>query len=317
MPMTVSVVIPAYNAARTLRQTIDAVLAQTVRADEILVFNDGSKDETEAVLQSYGSALTFFTQPNGGVARARNFLCSKVSGDVIAFLDADDVWHPRYLEVQLHQLAKHPQVAASFTDHVDIVGTDKYVPEDSLMQAVPRPVVYEPRQFIEQYDHTPMRFQMSCCCLPRKMLAQLGPEPFFTGASGADDSSFHNRLPLLGPMVHAGLPLVAYRIIPSSISANQLRMAILVVTAIDSLEQEYRQPAHAALFKPYRAMVASRKRHCGKFLMGSGDKIAARQQFRDALKASSRPSSVVKSLRLLVVSYLPKFLQPRWPGSWR
>ncbi len=315
--MTVSVVIPAYNAARTLRETIDAVLAQTVRADEILVFNDGSKDDTEAVLRSYGPALTFFTQPNGGVARARNFLCQKARGDVIAFLDADDVWHPRYLEVQLRQLEKFPQVAASFTDHVDIVGTENYLPDEGLAKAVPQPVVYEPRQFIEQYDHTPMRFQMSCCCVPRKMLARLGPEPFFTGASGADDTSFHNRLPLLGPVVHAGLPLVAYRIIPSSISANQLRMAVLVVAAVDSLEQEYRQPAHAVLFKSYRAMVASRKRHCGKFLMGSGDKIDARRQFRDALGISSQPASFIKSLRLLVVSYLPKFLQPRWPGIWR
>jgi glycosyltransferase involved in cell wall biosynthesis len=315
--MTISVVLPAYNAARTLRETIDAVLAQTVPADEILVFNDGSKDDTEAVLQSYGPVVTAFTQPNGGVARARNFLCRKARGDMIAFLDADDVWHPRYLELQRQQIEAHPEAVAFFTGHSDLIGYDNYRPDPGLAQVDAQPVVYPPRDFIRVYNEAPLRFQMSCCCVPRKTLEHFGPEPFFVGASGADDTYFHNLLPLVGPVVHAGVAPVAYRVIPSSISANRLNMSLLVVTALEALEPFYQRATDSRLVSEFRAMLASRRRNCGKYLMGAGRTLEARRLFRHSFKDRPGIMSLAKSWSQLAGSYLPSPLQPKWPGTMR
>ena len=315
--MNFSVVIPAYNAAATLRETIDSALAQTHKAQEILVFNDGSTDETDASLQSYGSAITVFTQPNGGVARARNFMCARVTGDLVAFLDADDVWHPRYLEIQHRQLTAFPQAVAAFSDHTDLAGYGHYSPDPGLNAAVPQPTVYEPRNFISSYDASPLRFQMSGCCVRRSVLETLGPEPFFVGASGADDTYFHNLLPLLGPVVHAGIAPFAYRIITSSISANRLKMALLVDAALGALEEPYRQKGDLELLAAFKTMVASRKRNCGKYLMGAGQIASAREKFHEGARAASSPVSKAKSLSLLVASHLPKVLQPKWPGGLR
>ena len=72
--MKISVVIPTYNSARVIRLTLDSVLRQTVAPHEILVLDDGSKDETVSILNSYGSKVSVIQQPNRGVAAARNEL---------------------------------------------------------------------------------------------------------------------------------------------------------------------------------------------------------------------------------------------------
>ena len=101
--MKICVIIPAYNASATIDATIQSVLDQTHLADEILVVDDGSTDDTFARLSAYGSKIKVFRQPNQGVACARNFLCHQATGDLVAFLDADDVWHPDYLKTQFNQ----------------------------------------------------------------------------------------------------------------------------------------------------------------------------------------------------------------------
>src|SRR5580658_2014305 len=92
--LKVSVIIPAFNSARTISATLDSVLAQVRPADEILVMNDGSTDETSEILESYKSLVQVFRQENSGLAAARNALFRRATGDLVAFLDADDIWHP-------------------------------------------------------------------------------------------------------------------------------------------------------------------------------------------------------------------------------
>jgi glycosyltransferase involved in cell wall biosynthesis len=107
---SVSVVIPAYNAARTIGRAIDSVLAQTVRPDEILVVDDGSSDHLESSLEPYGAMVSLVRQPNGGAASARNLGIDRSHGEFLALLDADDYWQPAKLERQIGIFHKYPEL---------------------------------------------------------------------------------------------------------------------------------------------------------------------------------------------------------------
>jgi glycosyltransferase involved in cell wall biosynthesis len=109
-PVAVSVVMPAYNVAWCVRRAIDSVLAQTLRERELIVVNDGSTDETAAVLRSYGSAIRVLEQPNRGMSAARNAGIRAAVGRYVAFLDADDWWLPEKVARQVALLESRPEV---------------------------------------------------------------------------------------------------------------------------------------------------------------------------------------------------------------
>ncbi len=109
-PPAVSVVIPAYNAAWCVRKAIDSVLAQDFRDFEVIVVNDGSTDDTAAVLAGYGDAIRVIDQPNGGMSSARNAGIRAARGEFIAFLDADDWWLPGKLGRQVELLRGRPDL---------------------------------------------------------------------------------------------------------------------------------------------------------------------------------------------------------------
>lgn len=108
----VSVIIPSYKSAPILPKAIDSVLAQTVPADEIIVVDDGSGDDTADVCRAYGGRVRYIGQENLLASVARNNGIAAAHGDWLAFLDADDVWEPNKLELQLTALSQHP--AADF-----------------------------------------------------------------------------------------------------------------------------------------------------------------------------------------------------------
>lgn len=120
--VTISVVIPAYNAERTILETIESVQQQTFSDFEIIVINDGSTDRTVEILQNVkDQRLKIFHYKNGGLCVARNRGLSHATGEFIAFLDADDLWTTDKLELQLAALQKHPEagLAYSWTYYLD------------------------------------------------------------------------------------------------------------------------------------------------------------------------------------------------------
>lgn len=106
----VSVVIPNYNYGRYLRQAIQSALDQTLKPHEIIVVDDGSTDNSQEVLLSFGDAIVSISQENAGVAAARNKGAEIATGDLLAFLDADDYWHPEKLEKQVQKFSSDPEI---------------------------------------------------------------------------------------------------------------------------------------------------------------------------------------------------------------
>ena len=105
----VSVIIPAFNAAEFMGETLDSVFAQTYKHLEAIVVNDGSSDtaELEKVLQRYPSNLLYIKQENQGAAVARNNGLRAANGEFVGFLDADDTWLPTFLEKQMALLERN------------------------------------------------------------------------------------------------------------------------------------------------------------------------------------------------------------------
>ena len=98
---TVSVVMAAYNYAPYISEAIESVLAQTRPPLDVIVVDDGSTDATPEVLAAFGDRIRVLRQTNQGASAARNRGIEAARGEYIAFIDADDVWKPRKLELQM------------------------------------------------------------------------------------------------------------------------------------------------------------------------------------------------------------------------
>jgi glycosyltransferase involved in cell wall biosynthesis len=313
-----SVVIPAYNAEKTLRATLDCALAQTVSPHEVLVLDDGSTDTTPEILAQYAARdprVKYFSVPNGGLARARNHLIARATGTHVACVDADDLWHPRYLEAHANMIARFPEAVATFTHHVDFVEpAEPRWPEGEAGDPGARARLWSPRALLKAYNFEPLTFHVSCFVISLALLHEMGPEPFYVPGSGADDTFIHNRLALYGPIAHTPERLGAYCIRRDSMSQNQVFMAEKVLKSFEGLEPLFAQHADPQLRRDFAAVHAQRRRHCGKFYMGLDRPADARAQFAAALRGSRAPRSVAKSAALMALSFAPRRLQPTWPG---
>jgi glycosyltransferase involved in cell wall biosynthesis len=105
---------PAYNAERYLAEAITSVLAQTYQYFELIVVDDGSTDSTPLIIQQFADRIRCIRQPNQGLSAARNIAIRNARSDLIALLDADDLWKPTYLERMLNHLNQQPQAAAVY-----------------------------------------------------------------------------------------------------------------------------------------------------------------------------------------------------------
>ena len=115
----ISAVIPAYNSAKFISRAIESVLAQSRGADEIIVVDDGSTDETVDIVGGFGGKVRLICQPNAGASAARNAGIQATAGNWIAFLDADDQWLPDRLRLGVELLQRNPDLAWIAGNYLD------------------------------------------------------------------------------------------------------------------------------------------------------------------------------------------------------
>ena len=209
--MRVSVVIPAYNAAETIAQTIGSALAQTITDLEVIVVDDGSTDATPAVIKSISdSRLRLVERSNGGVAAARNTGIAAARGEWIAFLDADDIWLPTKLERQLVLMQEHPGCMAS-------QGSAYFVDNDlqrlSLSRCLP---VDSPLLAFLRFQNLPNA--ASSWIVKRELLDRIGG--FNTALIILEDWEFSLRIARFGNPLCIAEPLTLYRVHPGNRSRD-------------------------------------------------------------------------------------------------
>jgi glycosyltransferase involved in cell wall biosynthesis len=142
MTPEVSVIIPVFNAAKTLGEAVESVRAQQFEPMEIIIVDDGSTDDTPRVVDGLGPGIRRFSQPNKGPSAARNLGISQSRGGILAMLDADDLWPKGKLALQLGRLREDPdlQVVSGRTQLVSMdetpLGTHRFEGDDRRFSGV-------------------------------------------------------------------------------------------------------------------------------------------------------------------------------------
>lgn len=168
-PDSVSVIIPAYNAERFIADAIDSAIQQTHPPLEILVVDDGSTDGTVDVVRRYGERIRLLQQANRGPAAARNLGLAHARGAYVAFLDADDIWTLRNLELQTASLDGQPGCVLAYGRIRQFVGE----PADELRQSDPAPDAWPEGDVEEALIHDTI--WATCAVVARRrVLSQLG-----------------------------------------------------------------------------------------------------------------------------------------------
>jgi len=225
------VIVPTYNRAGLIRETIDSILRQTLPPSEVIVIDDGSTDSTESTVAEYGSAVRYHRIENSGPSRARNVGAFLATQHWIAFCDSDDLWLPTKLERQMRIHTECPDVDYSFTDFT-IVESGHWLPRSKFEEADPN-FWGSPSRRVDQtiwiYD-TPMlerilRFQpifVSTLVLTRDRYQALhGYEEKFSRAL-AEDLEFTLRNAMRPPIGVLAEPLVGIRRHPGNNSSHFL-----------------------------------------------------------------------------------------------
>lgn len=209
----VSVIIPAFNASRTIARAIRSVFDQTYRNWEIIVVDDGSPDDIATPIEQFGSAVRLIRQSNCGAGSARNTGVQAGRGDLLAFLDADDYWHPEKLRHQVDALASNPSMSLCGTGH-------RRHPQDEITNTWPPDMkVAEPvlisdfaTFFAHPYIGTPG------VMMRRDLFLRLGG--FRTDITAAEDIDLWLRAAYLGGVIYIPTPLFTVTLSNTSLTAR-------------------------------------------------------------------------------------------------
>lgn len=124
----ISCIVPVFNGERYLEKTLESILGQTYQPIEIIVVDDGSTDKTKTIVDKYSNKVSYYWQLNAGPAAARNRGLDVAKGKFVAFLDADDLWHPKKLEIQINCFKANPKLGFCIT-HVQNFWIDELTEE--------------------------------------------------------------------------------------------------------------------------------------------------------------------------------------------
>lgn len=201
--MKVSVVIPVYNARDVIGETIETVLAQTWKDREIVVVDDGSSDGSGDIVRSFGERVRYVRQENGGVARARNRGIAESTGEYVALLDHDDLWHPTKLDRQVAVLDGRPEVGMVVTDvaHLDREGKPM-----GVIGAGYNPSEAFARLFVRGFVPTP-----SAAMIRRSVLETVGGFDERFHSAGLDDHELWTRIAARYEIANIAEPLTYHR----------------------------------------------------------------------------------------------------------
>jgi glycosyltransferase involved in cell wall biosynthesis len=293
----VSVIVPAYNTAPYIAETLASIFAQTFSDYEVIVVNDGSPDTValESALEPFRSRIRYLVQSNRGLSGARNTGIAEAQGDFIALLDSDDVWEPEYLEYQVGVLQKDPGLALVYPNATTF--------GDSMRAG---------RLFMDEHPSSgEVTFERLVTQECNVMVSVLARREVIAAAGLFDESLRSSEdFDLWLRVVQGGWrigyhrrPLVRSRLRRGSLSADAVSMCQHIVRVLDKHDREMTlTAAQRELVKERRAHFAAMLRlHEGKRAFFAGDHKNAVVALREANTQLRRAKLAVTIFFLRVV----------------
>ena len=286
---TVSVCMAVFNGEATIGQVLDTVLNQTIKADEILVLDDGSSDASAEIAESKGARV--IRTANGGLGAARKRLVEEATGDLLAFIDHDDDWLPQKLELQLPHF-EDPAVVLCHTD-----GWYVYEDGSSVARDLKEPLV-------GSFDHIlPSNWIIASSAIFRRD-AMLKAGNFVAETVRCSDWYAWLILAPQGKFIHVPEKLVKYRVLSSSLANAGFRFQqakrfllkeIILPRAEELLANEPRRPDYRKMIEANIGIAASTM---AKFLDSEGKHSEARALHQEALRlATGVPRVWLRAIR--------------------
>jgi glycosyltransferase involved in cell wall biosynthesis len=231
----ISIIIPAYNAERFIARTLSSALNQTFRDIEVIVVNDGSSDKTQVIVEGFAvndCRVRLVNTMNRGVATARNLGIENARGNYVAFLDADDLWHPTKLERQFLALSSH----ASDPTWAGVYVLSRVIDEDDLVVGAGEAKT-RCRGYVLAHNFV-LRFVGNGSNLLVRREAALavgGFDPSYAeaGLGGCEDFDFELKLAAKYRIEAVQMFLVGYRFYEGNMSSDRVRMARSLVATIE------------------------------------------------------------------------------------
>ena len=306
--MRVAVILPVFNGATTVAAAIASALGQHFAGDyAVIVVDDGSTDTTAAVLASFGAWIKTVSQPNRGLAAARNAGAAAAgAAEYLAFLDADDVWLPDRLALTVAALDGNRAAVLAYTDVVTVDNQGAVVAQSLI----------KPRQ-----GHAPAMAELlrewwpilpSTVTLRSDAFVRCGRFcEEFRGAAGHEDVDCWLRARELGAFVYVAQPLVRYRVDPETTPMVKYHNNFaLFARRVRSHYGAQGRPLLRAMRRGYVTAFG----HRGLLAMRAGDKPAARRAF---LRALGYAPLKLKTVLRLGRTFLPWSLARALSGSRR
>lgn len=274
----VSIITPTYNRAHTLGACIQSVLGQSYTNFELLIIDDGSEDDTVALIQQFeDTRIQYYPIAHvGNLSYLRNFGLARSQGEFIAFIDSDDIWEANKLETQMNQLAQDPTCRWAFSDLIEF-NEEHTILRDGIYQRLQR----EDGAYIGLFDdliHSKLIIFPSCLLMKKSLLNQVTS---FNEALSVSDSAFMIRLAEISPAYFSNDKLVKIRKHEGNISNFFMCQESGHLEIIESLEyahQKKRIDNHI-----YKQRMTMMYYGLGKVYMHAAQKEKALNAFNQAL----------------------------------
>ena len=236
----ISIIIPVYNAEKYILETLTSIKQQTVRDLEVLCIIDGSPDNSEAICREFASMddrFKVYVQPNAGVSAARNLGLSKVNGEYVCFIDADDYVIPEYLDKLLGLTKDGDMPICSYS-------RDK----DKLSKESKSTILYKSKDYIRHIFNEDIEHPNICMMLFKNSIIQMQHLDFHVGCIKNEDTEFYIKyMTHCGTIVFSDFKGYYYRPNPTSVMNSGLNFKSL--TSIEAQERMAKYLVDAGIYE--------------------------------------------------------------------
>ena len=314
--MKVSVIIRTYNRAYIIAEAIESALKQTYDDYEVLVVDDGSTDDTPGIVKGFHDSRLRYVrhEKNLGVGAACNTGVAQAKGELIAFLDSDDLWKPEKLERQVACMVRHPEVDAVFSD-VEVLDDAATIPSlIALMNSFPKLLAKDRKQ--QEYVFSSRQLYLclleevpikpTVLLIKREMFEKVGL--FDLTALGCEDWEFLLRLARVACFGYVDAPLAIQRRTPDAIHRKYWQQDRAFLISRFRQEKVALKDDHEAIAAVNRGLSTHCTNLAGAYLE-SGLKAKSISAYFTGFKETGEPMMLVRAASTMLPTRLNSLLK--------